>query len=74
MMGLLLLALAIGVVLPIQAGVNAQLGSALGHPIAAAVVLAPRLGAANLIATVVGGQMIASLATTSVCSATRSTP
>ena len=99
----------VGVVLPIQAGVNAQLRTGLGHPllaalasfavgtvalglvalaararfsgtpisaipwyqwtggllgafyIAAAVVLAPRLGAATLIATVVAGQMVASV-------------
>ncbi len=111
MIGLLLLALAVGIVLPIQAGVNAQLRTALGHPlaaalvsflvgtialamaqlalrvplplreaaarsgwwqwsggllgaayIAAAIVLAPRLGAATLIATVVAGQMLASVA------------
>jgi len=106
----LLLALAAGVLLPVQAGLNAQLRSALGSPVAAAlvsflvgtaglatialllrtslplgrawavtspwqwgggligaayvlaaVVLAPRLGAATLIAAVVAGQMIASL-------------
>jgi bacterial/archaeal transporter family-2 protein len=106
----LLLALAAGVLLPVQAGLNAQLRAALGSPVAAAVVsflvgtaglatvalllrtplplgrawavtspwqwsggligaayvlaaivLAPRLGAATLIAAVVAGQMIASL-------------
>jgi transporter family-2 protein len=106
----LLLAIAAGVLLPVQAGVNAQLRSALGSPIAAAlvsfvvgtaglatvalllrtsmplarawaattpwqwaggligavyvlaaVVLAPRLGAATLIAAVVAGQMVTSL-------------
>ncbi|MEP7226461.1 MAG: DMT family transporter [Gemmatimonadales bacterium] len=106
----LLLALAAGVLLPVQAGVNAQLRSALGSPVAAAlvsflvgtaglaavavllrtplplgrawaattpwqwsggligavyvlavIVLAPRLGAATLIAAVVAGQMITSL-------------
>lgn len=107
---LLLLALAAGVLLPVQAGVNAQLRTALGSPLAAAlvsflvgtaglagaavagrtplplrsawdvtpwwqwtggllgavyvlatIVLAPRLGAATLIAAVVAGQMMASL-------------
>ena len=107
---LLLLALAAGVLLPVQAGLNAQLRSALGSPVAAAlvsflvgtaglatvavllrtplplgrawaattpwqwsggligavyvlaaIVLAPRLGAATLIAAVVAGQMITSL-------------
>ena len=106
----LLLALAAGVLLPVQAGLNAQLRSALGSPVAAAlvsflvgtaglatvavllrtplplgrawavtgpwqwsggligavyvlaaIVLAPRLGAATLIAAVVAGQMITSL-------------
>ena len=38
MLGLLLLALAVGIVLPIQAGINAQLRTALGHPISAALV------------------------------------
>lgn len=106
----LLLALAAGVLLPVQAGLNAQLRSALGSPAAAAlvsflvgtaglaavalllrtplplggawaatrpwqwsggligavyvlaaIVLAPRLGAATLIAAVVAGQMITSL-------------
>ena len=107
---LLLLALAAGVLLPVQAGVNAQLRSVVGSPLAAAlvsflvgtaglgtaavifrapmavrtawavspwwlwvggligalyvvatIVLAPRLGAATLVAAVVAGQMIASL-------------
>ncbi|MEO8090603.1 MAG: DMT family transporter [Gemmatimonadales bacterium] len=106
----LLLALAAGALLPVQAGVNAQLRSALGSPVAAAlisfvvgtvglatiaillrtplplarawgattpwqwaggligaayvlaaVVLAPRLGAATLIAVIVAGQMLSSL-------------
>jgi bacterial/archaeal transporter family-2 protein len=106
----LLLALAAGVLLPVQAGLNAQLRSALGSPIAAAfvsflvgtatlaaatlvfrvsfpvtrawaltpvvqwtggiigavyvlaaVVLAPKLGAGTLVASVVAGQMITSL-------------
>ena len=106
----LLLALAAGVLLPVQAGLNAQLRSALGSPVAAAlvsflvgtaglatvavllrtplllgrawagttpwqwgggligavyvlaaIVLAPRLGAATLIAAVVAGQMITAL-------------
>jgi len=109
-MQLILLAIAIGFALPVQAGINAQLRVSLGHPIttafasflvgtlalgvvalamripvpeariaaqapawqwtggllgaayiAAAVVLAPRLGAATMIASVVAGQMIASL-------------
>jgi transporter family-2 protein len=107
---LLLLALAAGVLLPVQAGVNAQLRSVVGSPLAAAlvsfmvgtaglgaaavilraptalraawavspwwlwiggligalyvvatIVLAPKLGAATLVAAVVAGQMIASL-------------
>ena len=107
---LLALALGLGVLLPIQAGVNAQLRVSLGPPIAAAlvsflvgtavlalgaalaripiplgagwlrspwwhwtggligaayvagaIVLAPRLGAATLVAAVVAGQMVASL-------------
>jgi len=107
---LLLLALAAGVLLPVQAGVNAQLRSVVGSPLTAAlvsflvgtaglgtaavifrapmalraawavspwwlwvggligalyvvatIVLAPRLGAATLVAAVVAGQMIASL-------------
>jgi transporter family-2 protein len=106
----LLLALAAGALLPVQAGLNAQLRSALGSPVAAAlvsflvgtaglatiallmrapvalgrawpatslwqwsggligaayvlaaIVLAPRLGAATLIAAVVAGQMVSSL-------------
>jgi bacterial/archaeal transporter family-2 protein len=106
----LLLAFGAGVLLPVQAGVNAELGRTLGSSLAAAlasfvigavglvagmllqgsgtsladawgrgswwqwtggllgalyvvatIVLAPRLGAATLIATVVGGQMVASL-------------
>ena len=105
---LLLLALAAGVLLPVQAGVNAQLRSVVGSPLTAAlvsflvgtaglgtaavilraptalraawavspwgfwiggligalyvvatIVLAPRLGAATLVAAVVAGQMIA---------------
>ena len=107
---LLLLALAAGVLLPVQAVVNAQLRSVVGSPLTAAlvsflvgtaglgtaavilraptalraawavspwwfwiggligalyvvatIVLAPRLGAATLVAAVVAGQMIASL-------------
>ena len=110
MTGLLLLAVFIGCLLPIQTGVNAQLRIFLGHPmatalvsfgvgtvgllaavlwlripvpvaeawsqtawwqwsggllgaiyIAVAVVLAPRLGAGTTVATIVGGQMVASL-------------
>ena len=110
MAGLLLLAVFVGLLLPVQTGVNAQLHTSLGHPIATAlvsfgvgvvgllvavlglripvplaeawsqsawwqwsggllgaiyialvVVLAPRLGAGTTIATVVGGQMVASL-------------
>lgn len=109
-MTLILVAILVGLVLPIQAGVNAQLRTHLGHPlttafasflvgtvalgvllaimrvplptvretvqapplqwiggllgalyIAAAVVLAPKLGAATMIAAIVGGQMLASL-------------
>lgn len=110
MLILVFIAFLIGVLLPVQAGVNAQLRTGLGNPllaafasfavgtvalglvalatrarlsgpplsaipwyqwtgglfgacyIAAAVVLAPRLGAATLIAAIVAGQMIASLA------------
>jgi len=107
---LIFAAIAVGLVLPLQTGVNAQLRLALGHPLAAAlvsflvgtialaaavvllrvplplgraagqtdwwqwtggilgasyifaaVVLAPRLGAATLIASIVAGQMLASL-------------
>jgi bacterial/archaeal transporter family-2 protein len=106
----LLLALAAGALLPVQAGLNAQLRLALGSPVAAAlvsflvgtvglttialmlrtplplarawasttplqwsggligalyvlaaIVLAPKLGAATLIAAVVAGQMLTSL-------------
>lgn len=109
-MALILAAALIGLLLPVQAGVNAQLRLSLGSPvltafvsfavgtvalglllagareplppsrglaavpawhwiggvlgavyIGAAVVLAPRLGAATLIASVVTGQMIASI-------------
>lgn len=108
---LVLLALAVGALLPLQSGVNAQLRTSLGNPvltalvsflvgtlalfavtlvvrapvpagaslarvpawqwtgglmgaayIAAAVVLAPRLGATALVALVVTGQLVASLA------------
>jgi transporter family-2 protein len=111
MLPLLLLALAAGALLPVQAGINAQLRSVLGSPLAAAlvsflvgtaglalvalvlrvpvplraawaasawwewvgglvgaayvlttIILAPKLGAATLIAAVVAGQMMASLA------------
>jgi bacterial/archaeal transporter family-2 protein len=107
---LVLLAFGLGVLLPVQAGINAQLRTALGAPLAAAlisfligtaalvagallartplpvaaawsqspwwywvggligavyvagaIVLAPRLGAATLIAAVVAGQMLISL-------------
>ena len=107
---LLLVALAAGVLLPVQAGVNAQLRASVGSPIVAAlisfvvgtlglaaatvvlraphalrsawlaspwwhwvggligalyvlasIVLAPRLGAATLVAAIVAGQMLASL-------------
>lgn len=107
---LLLLAIGAGVLLPVQAGVNAQLRSAIGSPVTAAlvsflvgtaglaavvllsrapvtlrpawfatpwwywtggllgavyvvatIVLAPRLGAATMVAAIVAGQMIASL-------------
>ena len=109
MLVLVAIAFLIGMMLPVQAGVNAQLRTSLGHPllaalasfavgtvllflvslaararfsgvplasipwwhwtgglfgafyIAAAVVLAPRLGAAALIAAIVAGQMITSL-------------
>lgn len=109
MLILVLVAFLIGVMLPVQAGLNAQLRTGLGHPllaafasfavgtvalglvalgtrarlsggplsaipwyqwtggllgafyIAAAVVLAPRLGAATLIAAVVAGQVVTSL-------------
>jgi transporter family-2 protein len=72
----LLLALAAGVLLPVQAGLNAQLRSALGSPVAAALVsflvgtagltttallLRTPLPLATLIAAVVAGQMITSL-------------
>ena len=109
-MAFVLLAVLVGLLLPVQAGVNAQLRLAVGHPlttafvsflvgtvalgilalmarvpfpaaravaqvpawqwiggllgavyIAAAVILAPRLGAATMIASVVAGQMLASL-------------
>jgi len=111
MLALLLLAVIAGALLPVQAGVNAQLRATLDHPLAATlvsflvgtvalglvvlggriplqlgsglgrapwwhwtggllgavyvaliIVLAPRLGAATLIAAVVAGQMVASLA------------
>jgi bacterial/archaeal transporter family-2 protein len=110
MLLLLLLAVLAGAVLPVQAGINAQLRVTLGNPLAAAlvsfligtvalvlielgarirlpplavlerapwwhwtggllgavyvgmmIVLAPRLGAATLIAAVVAGQMVTSL-------------
>lgn len=108
---LILLAVLIGIGLPLQAGINAQLRVGVGHPllaafvsflvgtlalgaanlalrvqlpsaeaaarlpwwnwvggligafyIFAAVILAPRLGAATLVAAVVAGQMLTSLA------------
>jgi bacterial/archaeal transporter family-2 protein len=107
---LLLLAIGAGVLLPVQAGINAQLRSAVGSPLAAglvsflvgtvglgavalllgapmtlrpawtsapwwywiggligatyvvaSIVLAPRLGAATMVAAIVAGQMIASV-------------
>lgn len=110
MIFLLLLAIAAGVLLPVQAGLNAQLRTVIGSPVAAAlisflvgtaglavvalgirtpmmlqtawaaapwwqwtggligaayvlasIVLAPRLGAATLVAAVVAGQMLSSL-------------
>jgi bacterial/archaeal transporter family-2 protein len=110
MIVLFLLAVAAGVLLPVQAGINAQLRSAVGSPLSAAlvsflvgtaglaaaavlfresfplrgawvatpwwywvggligalyvvatIVLAPRLGAATMIAAIVAGQMVASL-------------
>jgi transporter family-2 protein len=110
MLALLLLAVVAGAVLPVQAGINAQLRITLGNPLAATLVsfligtialalvvlvarvplpsvqglerapwwhwtggllgavyvammilLAPRLGAATLIAAVVAGQMLSSL-------------
>jgi bacterial/archaeal transporter family-2 protein len=110
MIFLLLLALAAGVLLPVQAGINAQLRAVVGSPLSAAlvsflvgaaglaaatvilrtpigirgasmaspwwywvggligalyvvatIVLAPRLGAATMIAAIVAGQMFASL-------------
>ena len=109
-MSLVLLAILIGALLPVQAGVNAQLRLTLGHPLTTAfasflvgtialglllvvartplpapraavhtpvwywvggllgaiyicgvIVLAPRLGAATLIASVIAGQMLASI-------------
>ena len=111
MLALLLLAVVAGALLPVQAGINAQLRVTLGDPVAATlvsflvgglalalvvlgarlplplgpglargawwhwtggllgavyvaliIVLAPRLGAATLIAAVVAGQMLTSLA------------
>ena len=110
MTGLLLFALLVGLVPPLQAGINSQLRTHIGHPlwaalisfsvgtgmlavvlavtragwpvvgwvgrvpwwqwtggvlgatfVTSAVVLAPRLGAATLVAAVVAGQMIGSL-------------
>ena len=110
MLPFILLAMLVGVVLPVQSGVNAQLRSAVGHPLLAAfvsfavgtvallglnlalrtplppgatiarlpwwhwiggllgatyiylaIVLAPRLGAATLVASIVTGQMVTSL-------------
>ena len=109
-MALILVAILVGVVLPVQAGVNAQLRIGVGHPLLAAfvsfavgtlallglnlalrvplpsgdavarlswwhwiggllgaayiylaILLAPRLGAATLVAAIVSGQMVASL-------------
>lgn len=110
MTGFLLFALLVGLVLPLQAGINSQLRIHVGHPlwaalvsfsggtlalavvltvarvpwpavgwigrvpwwqwtggllgatfVTSAIVLAPRLGAATLVAAVVAGQMIGSL-------------
>jgi transporter family-2 protein len=110
MLLLILLAILVGIVLPVQSGVNAQLRIGVGHPMLAAfisfavgtlalaglsvalrvplpsaasagrmpwwywiggllgatyiylaVILAPRLGAATLVAAIVSGQMVASL-------------
>ena len=110
MLLLVCLALLVGIVLPVQAGINAQLRIGVGHPMLAAfisfavgtvallglnivmrvpfpsgdaaarmpwwywcggllgaayiylaVILAPRLGAATLVAVIVAGQMVASL-------------
>ena len=110
MIPLVLVAMLVGVVLPVQSGVNAQLRLNLGHPLLAAfvsfavgtiallglnlalrtpmpssdtftrvtwwhwiggllgatyiylaIVLAPRLGAATLVAAIVTGQMVTSL-------------
>lgn len=110
MPALILCALLIGIVLPVQSGVNAQLRISIGHPVLAALVsfvvgtiallglnlalrvpipsgdtlgriplwhwvggflgatyiyaavlLAPRLGAATLVAAIVAGQMVSSV-------------
>jgi len=110
MLALVLIAMLVGVVLPVQSGVNAQLRIGVGHPLLAAfisfavgtvallglnlalrtpvpsgetlgriswwhwiggllgatyvylaIVLAPRLGAATLVAAIVTGQMVTSL-------------
>ena len=110
MTGLVLFAALVGLVLPLQAGINSQLRTHVGHPlwaavvsfsvgtlvlaavlavtrvgwpaagwvgrvpwwqwtggllgamfVTSAVVLAPRLGAATLVAAVVAGQMVGSL-------------
>ena len=96
----LLFAVLVGLALPLQAGINSQLRTHIGHPlwaafvsfsvgtcvlalmlvvsrvglpmagwigllgatfVTSAVVLAPRLGAATLVAAVVAGQMVGSL-------------
>ncbi len=111
MVALVIVAVLVGLLLPVQAGINAQLRWTVGHPltaafvsflvgtiglglllllarvpglpsralieapawhwvggllgavyVAAAVVLAPRLGAATLIASIVTGQMLTSIA------------
>jgi len=66
MLLLLMFALLAGVILPVQAGVNAQLRATLGSPLAAALVsfvvgTAGLLGAATLVAAVVAGQMLTSV-------------
>ena len=110
MLALLLSAILIGIALPVQSGINAELRTSIGHPmlaalisfgvgtlallglnvamrvpmpgaeavartpwwqwlggllgasyIYAAVILAPRLGAATLVAAIVAGQMVSSV-------------
>ena len=76
MTSFLLFAVLVGLALPLQAGINSQLRTHIGHPLWAAFVsggllgatfvtsagvLAPRLGAATLVAAVVAGQMVGAL-------------